>query len=103
MGKTLEATVWNNSGEGWGLRIRKSSSSWFVGRKSVNVSLQGKVVAFPITESFWRTCPEIRGGAIREWLENLGVTKANKNEYDVHLEASEGGTLKASLFKRERS
>jgi len=52
----------------------------------IPLELDGEVHIFPLTDSFWRRCPEIRGKPVEEWLNNRNVTRGNRGQHAVMLE-----------------
>lgn len=75
-------SAWKGGKYSYGFRIRTSvvkgsdrdehfDSSWeFVYLKLPDENEELKV---KITPSFWRKCPELRNGSIREWLRKMGL------------------------------
>ena len=74
--KSMQASVWSNGSGYYGLRIGARNrntffrSSW----KTVTLETSGKVFKLPLTASFWRKCPEIRGAALKQWIEAQSMT-----------------------------
>ena|SRR5260370_29739634 len=71
---TLECSVWNNGGSGWGLKVLGGSAirnKYFRrDRSPVYVELDG--TSFPINidkKGFWTgSCRELIGVALRDWI-----------------------------------
>ena len=72
----MRATAWNNgshlaTGAGYGLRISETDRDYLFDRawREVVFDLAGEVEATaPLSESFWRTCSELRSAEIGRWL-----------------------------------
>jgi hypothetical protein len=72
----MRGTAWNNgshsrSGSGYGIRIRIQDRDRFFepGWDHVVLDLGGEAAAtVRISESFWRTCAELRSAEIGRWL-----------------------------------
>lgn len=66
----MPVTAWSNGGTGYGIRVGVSNRECYFRREwsDVTIEIDGAPKIFKLTGSFWRTCPEIRGGAIRDWL-----------------------------------
>jgi hypothetical protein len=64
----MEVTAWK--GGTYGIRVGKNNvRQYFVsGTKSVDVEIDGHVYAFPLSSTFWTTCPEFRGKPVGAWL-----------------------------------
>ncbi len=45
------------------------NKSW----KDFEVNVGGNWHTFPLTTTFWTTCPEFRGNPIKSWLQTLGL------------------------------
>lgn len=76
----MEVSTWR--GGTLGIRIRKKDRDESFGKDwgSVNVETNIGSKVFNLTETFWTTCPELRGGIIKKWLEanNLGTWPSRK-------------------------
>lgn len=65
--------------------MRKFHPSW----KVVSVKLGEKTSFVPITltDSFWKTCPELRGKQITRWIIELGLNRWEKEHpHKLNLE-----------------
>ena len=77
-------TTWK--GGTLGLRIGKENvrrffdPSW----KSVDILIEGKETCFPLSNTFWTTCPEIRGGPIPDWLHRRGLGNWLSTNFQPH-------------------
>lgn len=77
----MRATAWNNgshrsSGAGYGLKVSKTDRDQFFdhGWRNVIFDLEGEAQAVaPVSESFWRSCTELRSAAIGRWLRGNGL------------------------------
>ena len=69
----MRGKVW--IGGTFGIRVGKENAHRFfdVSRPIVKVEIDGKWVRFPLSKTFWTTCPEIRGASIRSWLRAHGL------------------------------
>lgn len=65
----MRATAWN--GGTFGVRVGKANARRFFdpGHPIIQVEIDGTCVIFSLSETFWTTCPEIRGVPIRSWLQ----------------------------------
>lgn len=72
----MMAKGWHNgspspTGSGYGIAISKTDrdAHFTSGIESVTVLLEGgPAITVPLTDSFWRNCPELRGADIGRWL-----------------------------------
>jgi hypothetical protein len=77
----MRATAWNNgshhaSGAGYGLRVSGEDRDRYFDRdwSEVVFDLDGEVEArATISDSFWRTCSELRSVGIGKWLRVRGL------------------------------
>ena len=100
MSKELFCTIWNNGFDGWGIRVRSKNRRYFDrSRPTVTVELDGKDHEFNLSDTFWTTCPEFRGKAIREWLQHHKINRENKTNYAVILSLT-NEKFKARLMKK---
>jgi hypothetical protein len=66
-------TVWK--GGTYGIRvghpnaIQHFDQQW----KTIEVLIDEEWHEFPLTDTFWTTCPEFRGGPLPEWLKKRGL------------------------------
>ena len=69
----MRATDWK--GAVYGIRVGKANASRFFPRgcARVEVDLDGDTQSFRLSETFWTTCPEIRGAPIEQWLRAHGL------------------------------
>ncbi len=58
--------------KGWtyGIRIRRADvlKHFSKNNQPIQIKIDGKFYTFYLSQGFWSTCPEIRGGAIKNWL-----------------------------------
>ena len=100
MSKELICSIWNDGSNGWGIRIGLSNRRYIdKSQTEIIVELNGKENQFNITDTFWTTCPEIRGKSIREWLQDSNINKQNKNDYAIIL-TKNNGKYKAEIRKK---
>lgn len=100
---SFACSIWNDGRNGWGIRFGKAVGRFFdEHQKQILVELDGVQHSFQLTNTFWTTCPEIRGKAIRYWLEKHGVGWHNKKRFRVVMEVVEvGKRFRARLEPRE--
>ncbi len=69
----MTATAWK--GETYGVRVGKTNAVNFFGDdwKTVEIELDGEFHRFRLSKTFWTTCPEVRGRAIKQWLFRRGL------------------------------
>lgn len=67
-GEYMRVTSWR--GGTLGIRVGKANANKFFDRRRpmAEVEMDGKWVRFSLSETFWTTCPEIRGASICQWL-----------------------------------
>ena len=65
----MDATGWR-AGTVYGIRVGRENANNYFSPKTPNiqVDIDGFFYNFRLTPTFWTTCPEIRGKAIREWF-----------------------------------
>jgi hypothetical protein len=74
-------TAWRNGPHGpntcYGLRVALNDRAHFFRHAWDTVHLQlpnrPDAAAIPLSPSFWRSCPELRGEAIGAWLRHTGM------------------------------
>jgi hypothetical protein len=72
----MRATAWSNgsprgSGAGYGLKISRQDRDRFFDQKWPAIVLhlpEQDPVRVPLSESFWRSCTELRSAAVGRWL-----------------------------------
>jgi hypothetical protein len=64
----MEVTAWK--GATYGIRVGKNNvGQYFMsGTKTIDVEIDRNVCTFPLSSTFWTTCPEFRGKSIGVWL-----------------------------------
>ena len=77
----MRATAWSNgsprhSGAGYGLKISRQDRDQFFDQRwsAIILHLPGQdPTSIPLSESFWRSCTELRSAAIGHWLLRSGL------------------------------
>lgn len=66
----MQVSAWNDGGTTFGLRVGAPNRDRFFKREwdEIHLEIEGVTHRLPITESFWKKCPEIRSPVIRDWL-----------------------------------
>jgi hypothetical protein len=69
----MQASVWANGNGIYGIRVGLPNRDEHFDRSwtEIEVEVDGQFHRFPLTDSFWAHCPEVRdsgGVVIREWL-----------------------------------
>lgn len=66
----MRVSAWHNGSGTYGIRVGKANRDRFFesGWNSIEVEIEGDVHQFPLSDGFWRNCPEIRDPIIRDWL-----------------------------------
>lgn len=66
----MDARAWSNGGSTYGIRVGVPNVRKYFRKnwKIVRVNIDGEVHEFKLTKSFWSTCPEFRGKAVKRWL-----------------------------------
>lgn len=96
----LKCTVWNNGGNGWGIRIGKERNQLDREKKQLKIKLAENMVTLPLTETFWSTCPEIRSKAIRDYFFENGINKKNKSSFWIYLQEDITGIWKVTIVPK---
>ena len=70
----MKATVYK--GGSYGIRVGQPNARQYFPRKwrDIDVQMSGKAETFSLTPTFWTTCPEFRGVAVKSWLKSHGLT-----------------------------
>ncbi|MEM5781683.1 MAG: hypothetical protein QXD43_00600 [Candidatus Aenigmatarchaeota archaeon] len=81
----MKATIWNNGSLGWGIRVgNKNREKYFSKNQDIIIiNFDGINYGFELKPSFWRKCCEIRGKAIKNWVEKHGLKSKDKINLDV--------------------
>lgn len=68
----MKAKAWK--GGTFGIRVgRGNARRFFVPkRRFVEIEMDGHLYSFHLSDTFWTTCPEVRGAAIAQWLRKHG-------------------------------
>jgi hypothetical protein len=81
----MQASAWNDGGTTYGIRVglpnrdRFFDPSW----REIEVEIDGEIHQFPLTDGFWRQCPEFRDRGtpvVREWLRRHRMLKWPKGD-----------------------
>jgi hypothetical protein len=69
----MKATGWK--GGTFGIRVSKKDAAEYFSPywELVQIEIDGQIRSFPLHASFWKSCPEFRGGRIQEWLLKSGL------------------------------
>jgi len=69
----MEVKAWK--GGTYGVRGGKQNSKKYFDRawKNIKVLIDGVFYDFNISESFWTTCPEIRGKPLPDWFRQIDL------------------------------
>jgi len=69
----MRVSAWNANAT-YGFLIGHPNRDKYFDRSwsDVVVEIDGEPVTFPLSPSFWRKCPEIRGRTIKAWLKKEG-------------------------------
>ena len=64
----MKATAWK--GGCYGIRVGQANAKSHFPKhwSNIDVSIAGQVHSFPLSPTFWATCPEFRGAVIESWL-----------------------------------
>lgn len=64
-------------GGSYGIRVGLPNVRTYFNRhwKNIRVRIGGTFHSFPLTKTFWTSCPEFRGVVIRQWLLRRGKSK----------------------------
>jgi hypothetical protein len=64
----MVATGWK--GGTYGVRVGRENAACHFNRSwtGIQVLINGRYHGFALTSTFWSTCPEFRGEAIRQWF-----------------------------------
>lgn len=67
----MKAKAWK--GGGYGLRVGKPNARRYFHRhwSDIDVTIAGHTHTFPLSKTFWTTCPEFRSSAVETWLRSL--------------------------------
>lgn len=65
----MTAKGWPNKGT-FGIRVSKADARNYFEKTwdSVQIEIDGKFHRYPLRSTFWETCPEFRGGPLKDWL-----------------------------------
>ena len=62
-------------GGSYGIRVGKANAAAYFKRdwRTVEIVVDGEFHSFPLNETFWTTCPEVRGGVLNAWFLQHGL------------------------------
>ena len=65
----MNARGWKGTGT-YGVAVSKADAAHYFKRAwtHVEIEIDGQVQKYPLRPSFWTTCPEFRGGALKAWM-----------------------------------
>lgn len=69
----VQAKAWK--GGSYGIRVGRSNAKNYFPRhwKDIEVTVGGKTYSFPLSATFWTTCPEFREAVIKKWLNSYSL------------------------------
>ncbi len=94
----MEAKAWR--GGTFGIRVgRKNAEKYFDKKwRNIEVEVNGQFHSFDLPGTFWTTCPEFRGGVIKDWLAEHGLLRWPKGHPPkVELTLLDGNRFRLSL------
>ena len=70
----MNATGWKGT-KTFGVRVGVDNAAKYFNREwsSVEIEIDGELHNYPLHENFWTTCPEFRGGGLKDWLLRQGL------------------------------
>jgi hypothetical protein len=76
----MRVSAWK--GATYGIRVGKQNAKKYFQRnwKSIEVEIDGEVHEFSLSDTFWGTCPELRGVVIERWLRKNGLLPWTKGK-----------------------
>lgn len=97
--ETMGATTWKG-GNSYGIRVGKENANRYFKKEwtDVKVKMGEKYYTFKLSETFWTTCPEIRGEPIKSWLQERGIHRWDENQPYI-LELVKVGYKKFKLLE----
>ncbi len=71
----MDVKAWTNGRGTYGVRVgRQDAKMYFApGLEGVEVEVDGEVCHVRLRETFWTTCPELRGGIVGQWVRRIGA------------------------------
>ncbi len=99
-------SAWTNGSGTYGLRIGKPNvrEHFPKSRREVEIVIEGRVCRYPLSDTFWTSCPEHRGGRISAWLKEKGLTSWPSGEPpSLKLEPLEEGRFRLAAPDEMRS
>lgn len=66
----MRTSAWHNGSGTYGISVGKANRDRYFDRgwETIEVEIEGEAHKLPISDGFWRNCPEIRAPVIRDWL-----------------------------------
>ncbi len=76
----MEATTWRAAT--FGVRVGKPNAERYFDRawSTVEVRIDGEFHTFKLSDTFWTTCPEFRGGPLPAWFAAHGLQEWPKRQ-----------------------
>jgi hypothetical protein len=97
----MNAAIWKSRDDGCGIRFGLENAEKYFRKEwtDVNLSIDGKIYNFKLSEIFWTTCPEIRGGPIKKWFMSRGIHRWDDGKGSYKLELIPLGYNKFKLLE----
>jgi len=78
----MTVTAWTNGGTVFGIRVGRPNVREFFqpGWETVEILAGEEWQEYRLWDTFWTSCPELRGGLIGRWLRREGLAPWNKGE-----------------------
>lgn len=72
---TMRVSAWSGGNNTYGIRIGKPNRDAYFSRDwtEIVLHLDGREYRIPLTDGFWKQCPEIRSPVIRDWFLKCGL------------------------------
>jgi hypothetical protein len=98
------ATGWRGGkGNMYGIRFGKANRDLYFARSwnNIDIELDGVLHTLQITPGFWNKCPEVRGAAVRDWLQRHSLTKWVRGKPPkITFEQSGGNRFRVTSIER---
>jgi hypothetical protein len=67
----MEVSAWHDGDSTFGIRVGKQNRDRYFKKSwtSIQVSMDGQIYSFALTNGFWHKCPEFRDKVIKKWLQ----------------------------------
>jgi hypothetical protein len=97
----MDAATWKGGDDGYGIRVGHENAEKYFRKEwtDVNLLIDGKNYNFKLSETFWTTCPEIRGGPIKKWFMARGIHRWDDGKGTYKLELIPVGYKKFKLLE----